>query len=309
MQPLFKPPSGGDLTLRSNDGIEFVVHSTILKIASSVFSDMFTASTVKDTVQLTENASDVSYLLRFIYPNRLPVTISLDELPICLLITQKYDVGGALEVIDELVAMDGSPHKPLSSDPIRTYQLAVQFNLTKTKSAVAPLVTAAIGKTNFCDLSKLQEYVHTYPSLKLIRMMNLQAMRSKALFDILFHFKSRPMLPEDVDFFYDLSCGKCWPQSRHDDVTKGHLRCPTTWALSWARLVYDTLLVSSIDTSQSLFESTILQKLTNDDSVCRQCLSRLENSESYRLRFEAWARGVKRSLETQLERLELLYTI
>ncbi|KAG8685307.1 hypothetical protein FRC11_010797 [Ceratobasidium sp. 423] len=117
----FKPPSGGDLTLRSSDGVDFLVHSTILKFASSVFSDMITTGTTKDTVELTENARDVSYLLRFIYPNRFPVAISLNELSNCVLVAQKYDVEGALEIIDELIAMDGSPHKPISSDPMRAY--------------------------------------------------------------------------------------------------------------------------------------------------------------------------------------------
>ncbi|CAE6404549.1 unnamed protein product [Rhizoctonia solani] len=309
MSPFFKPPSGGDLTLRSSDGVEFVVHSTILKLTSSVFNDMIATSTVKDTIQLTENASDVSYLLRFIYPNRLPVSISLDELSSCLLVAQKYDVGGALEIIDELIAMDGSPHKPLSSDPIRAYQFAVQFNLPKTKVAVAPLVAAASSQTNFCDLTRLPEFARTYPSLKLIRMMNLQAMRSKTLFDLLFDFNNEPMSPTDVDFFYSLRCSHCWPHSRHGDVTDRHRKSPITWSLAWARLAYETLLVSSINESHFLFQAAVLQKFTKDDRVCQSCLSRIAESEPYRTRFEAWADTVKQSLKTQLERLELLYTI
>ncbi|QRW15814.1 The BTB (BR-C, ttk and bab)/POZ (Pox virus and Zinc finger) domain [Rhizoctonia solani] len=154
-QSLFTPPRGGDLTLRSSDGVEFLVHSTILKFSSSVFDGMIATGTTKDTVELTENANDVSYLLRFVYPNKFPVSISLDELPSCLLVVQKYDIEGALEIIEEIILLDGSPHRLLSSEPIRTYQLAVQFNLAKTKAAVAPLV--AIDQTNFCDLSKLSE--------------------------------------------------------------------------------------------------------------------------------------------------------
>ncbi|KAL5637138.1 hypothetical protein ACGC1H_000952 [Rhizoctonia solani] len=306
-QSHFKPPRGGDLTLKSSDGVDFLVHSTMLKFASTVFDDMMATGTTKDTVELTENANEVSYLLRFVYPNRLPIVISLDDLPSCVLVIQKYDVEGALDVIDELIAMDGSPHKPISSDPVRAYQLAVQFNLTKTKVAAAPLITA--NQINFCDLSKLPEFTQKYHSLKLIRMMNLQSMRSKVLFDILFDFKNTPMLPADTAFFYDLSCGSCWADSRYQGATEGSKKFPTTWSVAWARLAYETLLASPIDRSQFLFQADVLQKFTNDFYVCQKCLSYIVQSDSRQSRFKSWIGDVKPSLETQLERLELLYAI
>ncbi|KAJ1308409.1 hypothetical protein OPQ81_004114 [Rhizoctonia solani] len=307
-QPIFKPPSGGDLTLRSSDGVDFLVHSTYLKLGSSVFANMIATGTTKDTIELTESAVDVSYLLRFIYPNRLPVTISLDELPSCLLVAQKYDVEGALDIIDELIAMDGSPHKPISSDPVRAYQLAVRFGLSKTKLATAPLVTT--DRVNFCDLTKLPELSRAYPSLKLIRMMNLQSMRSKVLYDVLFDFKSQPMLPTQNNFFYDLCCGNCWSGARYNQstTTEGQKKSPTTWSLAWARLAYETLLVSQIDRSQFLFQATVLQKFIKDDYVCQECLSCIKE-RPLESRFESWVGGVKNHLEIQLERLELLYAI
>jgi hypothetical protein len=266
---------------------------------------MITTGTTKDTVELTENANGVSYLLRFVYPNKFPVSISLDELPNCLLVVQKYDIEGALEIIEEIILLDGSPHKPLSSDPIRIYQLAVQFNLTKTKAAVAPLV--ATNETNFCDLSKLSELSRTYPSLKLIRIMNLQAMRSRVLSDVLFNFRSEPMLPKGEDFFFDLSCSICWHYARYRDATIGCRQLPTTWSLAWARLAYDTLLASTIDSADFLFQVTVLQKFADDREVCKSCLSGIMSS--YRSRFESWVGGVKESLKLQLDKLEPLYSI
>ncbi|CAE6404521.1 unnamed protein product [Rhizoctonia solani] len=306
-QPLFVPPRGGDLTLRSSDGVEFLVHSTILKFASSVFDDMIATGTTKDTVELTENANDVSYLLRFIYPNKFPVSISLDQLPNCLMVVQKYDIEGALEIIEEIISLDAPPHKPLSSDPIRIYQLAVQFNLTKTKAAVAPLV--AVCQTNFCDLSKLSEFSQTYPPLKLVHMMNLQAMRSKVLSDVLFDFENAPMLPADDTFFYTLSCHKCWHTARYKDVTEGCKQLPTTWSLTWARLAYKTLLTSSIDRAQFLFQRSVISKFADDRHACIHCLIRIRESNDLLSRFESWVTGVKKSLEMQLETLEPLYSI
>ncbi|KAH7344032.1 hypothetical protein B0J17DRAFT_645088 [Rhizoctonia solani] len=104
-QSLFKPPGGGDLTLRSRDGVNFLVHSTILKFASSVFHDMIATHTTK-TIELTENTSDISNLLGFIYPNRLPLTIGPEMLPGCLEAVQRYGVEGAIEIIDELASLD-----------------------------------------------------------------------------------------------------------------------------------------------------------------------------------------------------------
>ncbi|CEL59321.1 hypothetical protein RSOLAG1IB_03254 [Rhizoctonia solani AG-1 IB] len=308
-QSVLVPPGGGDTTLMSSDGVEFLVHSTHLKLASSVFADMLTVVTEQDTVELTEDAIALSYLLRFIYPNRLPLTIGPDVLPICLAVVQKYDIGGALDLIDELIALDTSPHKLLSSDPIRIYQLARQFNLVKTKAVAAPLITA--DRVDFCDLDKVQEFAQKYSAPRLVSLMNIQAMRAKVLSDILFKFDSKPVRPTESmsSLYWGLSCVKCRTKNKEDQ--RPLVKILPSWVLAWVRLVYETLNISSepIAKTDYLFESSILEKFKGREDVCQLCLSDFAKYPGQGPKFNLWAKEIKKVLEAQLTKLELVYAL
>ncbi|KAL5637137.1 hypothetical protein ACGC1H_000951 [Rhizoctonia solani] len=304
----FTPPSGGDITLRSSDGVSFLVHSTILKFTSSTFNGMIATCTSKTTIELSESASDVSNLLRFIYPNKLPLTIGPDMLPGCLKAVQKYNVEGAVEIIDELIALDTPPHKFLSSDPIRVFQLALQFNLVKTRAAATPLVISAAGQVDFCDLSQASEFAQKYSPLGLVYLMNFQAMRAKLLSDVLFQFDIAPIQPlqSDPDMFWDLCCQPC----RNVNKT-AYKRIPPSWALAWVRLVYKTLLISPgpLAKSDYLFQSTVLGRFQERQDVCQECLSDYRLYSNQGVRFDHWAQVIKDALEAQLAKLELLYAL
>ncbi|KAG8750045.1 hypothetical protein FRC11_010809 [Ceratobasidium sp. 423] len=305
-QPLFTPPSGGDLTLRSRDGVDFRVHSMILKFVSSVFEDMITTRTTGTPIELTENANEVSYLLGFIYPNRLPLTIDPDMLPGCLTAVQKYDVRGATELIDELITFDTPPYKFLSSDPIRAFQLAIRFNLARTRSATVKLIMA--DRVDFCDLDKASELARKYSSQGLVHLMNVQAMRAKLLSDVLFVFDNGPIQPPEFDpsMYWNLSCGKC--RAGNKEVIK---KVPPSWMLAWARLVYETLLISPgpLTDSDHLFQSTILEKFQGRVDVCQVCLSDYKAYPGQRPKFDRWAQAIKEVLEAQLAKLELVYAL
>ncbi|KDN48047.1 hypothetical protein RSAG8_03063, partial [Rhizoctonia solani AG-8 WAC10335] len=303
-QSLFTPPRGGDITLRSSDGVDFLVHSTILKFASSIFNGMIATRTPMTTMELTESASDVSNLLGFIYPNKLPLTISPDMLPGCLQAVRKYDVEGAIEIIDQLIALDTPPHKFLSSDPVRAYQLAARFNLVKTRAAAMPLVMAS--PVDFCDLNKAPELVQKYSSPGLVYLMNIQAMRAKLLSDILFRYDKAPIQPLDSDMYWELSCTRCRGSTR--ELFK---MIPPSWALGWVRLIYEALLTSSepLAKSNHLFRSTSLKQLEKQPSVCQSCLRDFVTIEDQRQIFDRWAQAIKDVLEAQLAKLELVYAL
>ncbi|KAF8681127.1 BTB/POZ domain [Rhizoctonia solani] len=306
----FVPPSGGDIILRSRDGTNFLVHSTILKFTSPVFEDMISSRTTTNTIELPETANEISYLLRFIYPNKLPLTIGPGMIPSCLAAVQKYRVGGAVEIIDELISLDiNTPaHELLSSDPTRAYQLALRFNLAKTKAAAAPLLIAE--EVDFCDLDNIAELTQKYSSLGLACLMNIQAMRTKLLSEVLLRFDRAPVKPTGSNFnmYYDLSCGPC----RADrDESEWFKSTPPSWALAWLRLVYETLSTSSkpLEKSDYLFQSTILKKFQGKGDVCQGCLGDFERINHQKSTFDAWAQGVKRVLEIQLARLKLVYAL
>ncbi|KAF8708989.1 Broad-Complex, Tramtrack and Bric a brac, partial [Rhizoctonia solani] len=306
VEPPFVPPSGGDLILRSRDGTNFLVHSTILKFTSPVFEDMIVSRTTMNTIELPETANEISYLLRFIYPNKLPLTIGPGMIPSCLAVVQKYSVGGAIEIIDELISLDiNTPaHKLLSSDPARAYQLALRFNLSKTKAAATPLIMAE--GVDFCDLEKMEVLTQKYSSLGLACLMNIRAMRAKLLSDVLFKFDHAPVKPTNSSpIYYRLSCELCRNDSELFELV------PPSWVLAWVRLVYETLLVSSepIEKSSYLFQSAILKKFRSRKDVCQRCLNDFEGVEYQGPEFGEWAQGIRRVLDEQLVRLESVYAL
>ncbi|KAF8759709.1 Broad-Complex, Tramtrack and Bric a brac [Rhizoctonia solani] len=207
--PLFNPPTGGDICLRSKDGIEFQAHTVLLGLASSVFRDMFLVGTRREeAIDLTEDATTISIMLEFIYPNRqAPLVTSFETLDNCLRISQKYDLQSMIQTLDTQLSINTTPQSLVHSDPLRAYQLALTFDLPKTKVMAAPLITTA--KADLCEPSRLSRVVQSHPSASLIRLIGIQGTRAKILADVLFGFYKRPMLPTQEHFFYDLSCEPC----------------------------------------------------------------------------------------------------
>lgn len=82
----FKPPLGGDVSLRSADGKIFCLHTLILSLASSAFSDMFAIGTQStEIIDLSDDSEAISLMLGFIYPSALPpVVVTYELLEKCL---------------------------------------------------------------------------------------------------------------------------------------------------------------------------------------------------------------------------------
>ncbi|KAJ7036859.1 hypothetical protein C8F04DRAFT_1094612 [Mycena alexandri] len=96
-QAPFQGP-GGDVILRSSDGIDFYVYRIVLSLASPVFEHMFGSSqppSESDTlpvVPMAESAIILDRSLRFFYPGAEPVVDSVGQLcDILELLIGKYD--------------------------------------------------------------------------------------------------------------------------------------------------------------------------------------------------------------------------
>lgn len=94
--PFHKP--GGDVILRSSDGIDFYVYRIVLSLASPIFEHMFSSpqpqseSDTLPVVQMAESAIILDRSLRFFYPGAEPVVDSLGQLcDILELLIGKYD--------------------------------------------------------------------------------------------------------------------------------------------------------------------------------------------------------------------------
>jgi hypothetical protein len=310
---LFNPPPGGDIRLQSKDGVEFQAHTVLLSLASSVFRDMFLVGTRReDTIDLTEDAKSISIMLEFIYPNsQAPLVTSFDTLDMCLRISQKYDIQGMTQTLDTQISINNMPQSLVHTDPLRTYQLALAFDLPKTKVMAAPLITTS--KADLCDPSRLARLIQSHHSASLIRLIGIQGTRAKILADVLFSFYKRPMLPTQEHFFYDLSCESCrgWLDQCEGNEARGGLYThhPPSWLLSWANLVYQTLLASPIEQSEDLFRVTVLERLEGSTTACQDCLDDFWKYRDQRPKFDKWANNVKVVLKERLTCLEPLYAL
>ncbi|KAJ7750748.1 hypothetical protein B0H14DRAFT_2541307 [Mycena olivaceomarginata] len=89
---------GGDVILRSSDGIDFYVYRIVLSLVSPIFEHMFSSpqpqseSDTLPVVQMAESAIILDRSLRFFYPGAEPVVDGLDQLcDILELLIGKYD--------------------------------------------------------------------------------------------------------------------------------------------------------------------------------------------------------------------------
>ncbi|KAB5593250.1 hypothetical protein CTheo_3332 [Ceratobasidium theobromae] len=310
---LFTPPPGGDIKLQSKDGVEFQAHIMLLSMASSVFRDMFLVGTKHEApIYLTEDAEAISTMLEFIYPNRqAPLVTNFDTLESCLRVSQKYDLQSMAQTLDTQISINNTPQSLVHTDPLRAYQLAITFDLPKTKVLAAPLITTS--KADLCDPSRLARLTQSHPSSSLIRLIGIQGTRAKILAEVLFNFYKRPMLPTQEHFFYDLSCETCrdWlDKCERNEARAGlYTHHPPSWLLSWANLVYQSLLASPLEQSDDLFHVTILERLEGSTTACQDCLADFWKYRDQRPKFDKWANDIKTILKDRLACLEPLYAL
>ena len=90
------------ITIRSNDGVAFRVHSIILGVASSIFSDMLPIGTNSaGIIELGDESEALAPTPAFIYPSSLsPALNTFELLDKSLRITQKYHMETMLKTLD-----------------------------------------------------------------------------------------------------------------------------------------------------------------------------------------------------------------
>lgn len=309
-QYVFEPPPGGDISIRSTNGRIFCLHTIILKLASTVFSDMFTIGTRStEVVDLADDSEAISLMLGFIYPSTMPPIINTFELlEKSLQIAQKYHVEIMLQRIDRSLSQETSYKRFIEREPLRLFQLCATYELRETQTAAAKLVRAAPhGLIEPEDLVKLAKQ---YPSsAHIIGLLGAQLARENILRRLLLDFSDIPFFLESSDAAL-LCCKIC--HGRYNDDDEAPVADPYPgWFYKWGYLVYRGLINGTWDEHSSLFRLEVLQKLRESDMhrpVCSACIDASRNAEGGRV-FERWAGGVKMCLKEELDMLDDLYLL
>ncbi|KAF8605916.1 hypothetical protein BDV93DRAFT_521262 [Ceratobasidium sp. AG-I] len=307
----FEPPTGGDITLRSNDGVVFCVHSVILGLASSVFSDMLSiGSNSAEIVDLGDDSEALALMLAFIYPSSLSPTLNTFELlDKSLQIAQKYHMEPMLKTLDQMISQSFN-NSLLPSNPVRMFHLCATYGLRESQTLAAKSITSAHGDLRSPkEIIKLAEQHPT--AAHLIGLVGIQAARSNILFHVLFEYHHAAILPTLSE--YDpqgnlLMCEECWDKTSASLESAGQGYAPS-WLFGWASNAFQMLNRDPSDKYSEMFNTSSLVGL-GDGEACEYCLDTArqigypEGSV-----FNAWAESVKHTVENELRALDCLYTL
>ncbi|KAF8605918.1 hypothetical protein BDV93DRAFT_554240 [Ceratobasidium sp. AG-I] len=319
-QYVFVPPPGGDISFRSADGKVFCLHTIILKLASTVFSDMFTVGTQStEVVDLADDSESISLMLGFIYPSTMPPLVNTFMLlEKSLQIAQKYHVETMLQKIDRALCQETSYKRFIESDPLRLFQLCVTYELRETQTAVAKLFRPALhglaGPKSLVTLAK------QYPgSAHVIGLLGAQLARENILRSLLLDLTNLSIfIFVKEEYVAALSCQVCQAQSKKDAGTDVDMELELVlhrpgWFHRWGSLVHHHLTTSTgdADSCSWLFSLGVLPKLGPPHvygPICWACVDTAYNAEGGRV-FESWAKDAKEFLQRELDKLDVLYSL
>ncbi|KAG8690655.1 hypothetical protein FRC09_011901 [Ceratobasidium sp. 395] len=334
----FDPPTGGDISLRSNDGAVFCVHSIFLSFLSSVFSDMFSIGRPSgEPIQLDDDSESISLMLAFIYPSSIwPNIKDLDMLEKCLVIGRKYNVEKIPQALDrDLFQLSEANIESIISqcgDPLRVFRLTVTYGLRSCQTIAAKAIMP-----EHIDLLKPAEIVKVaeeYPHMAhVIGLVSVQTMRAKILADVLFKFSDRPcdFLPtactplkrasKNLSFTDNngtrlMMCDGCVLQSPElQSKGTGKIHYFPSWIHAWSCAAYTRLCVTPLDQSEDLFKVSTLNWWTRDEpGACDECIDATiaASCEQYAQPgeiYEEWVLKVKAILTRELAQLDVLYSL
>ncbi|KAF8605919.1 hypothetical protein BDV93DRAFT_521264 [Ceratobasidium sp. AG-I] len=312
---VFEPPPGGDISFRSADGKLFCLHSVLLGLASSAFSDMFAVGTQsQDIIDLADDSEPLSLMLGFIYPSAaFPIVNTFELLEKSLDIAQKYHVTSMIQRIDRSMSHESFYKDFIKIDPLRLFKLCAEHGLRETQTTAARIVR--VGPGDLLDPHGIIELAKQYPSSShIIGLLGTQLIRVDILSLALLDTGEDSLLAVDVEDdkfdFKRLICVPCREICTQGDIVSSLTYYPG-WLRAWGVLAYDTLTTHSWDDSAFVFTSGILKCLKfyhANDGFCRACVEAASNAGGGRT-FEIWAARVKEDLETRMQELEDLYAL
>lgn len=287
--PVFLPPEGGDLVLRSSDGVEFRVHSLFMGVASSVFSDMLTIGTKSEfAVQLDEDAETISLILQNVYPTKSPTIHTFRLLEKGLNAARKYDLQRLKDNLEEQLC--SGLHDPLvRQDPLRACVLCDTYGLSRARDVAARAVDCTVDLRNPKGLLNLRKWLPE--SALAIRLLGTQVVKTSIMVEVLFCFHDEPMRTP-----WPLACQSCMPRQ----WSSGYKNQVVPWQPKWSLEVYRRALkidLKDAATQLNFITQTPLKELLGGtDIACISCRDLLVQDDNYKI----WAASVKNTLVSRL---------
>ncbi|KAG8766630.1 hypothetical protein FRC12_006738 [Ceratobasidium sp. 428] len=301
----FTPLAEGDITIISNDGVKFLVHSNILKRSSSVFADMVSIGTRNEqAVELDDDAESIALMLGFIYPFK-PLSIrDFSHLEKALLIAQKYDVEGIPKALDDTIPT-GAHADFIHIDPLRMFRLGTTYRLRNTSILASQAVQRQYRY--FEDSKTIDGFVERFSdTASLMRLVGTMGARAKILHNVLYNFQSG-LSPQDPvedynpesELWNELLCTRCYKDQRGTARYALGAYLPH-WLFDWANLAFNELIGRDVADCDSLFTTSVFDRIALNSNY-PTCIEEVGRQSSF---FNIWAGNVRIKLQDELSKLE-----
>ncbi|KAG9119506.1 G2/mitotic-specific cyclin [Ceratobasidium sp. 392] len=300
----FGPNDGGDFTIRSQDGVDFHIHSVILRYASPVFDELMSSGSGEPLVTLTEEARTIRLMLVFVYfSHEQPVITDISSLEKALEVARKYELASMTASLRSLFWLENSPMH-MRNDPVGSYELACIFGFEDIQKACYQHCIRRLDLSDNRIITEILPFCrHPRYVLPLVaRLAKRRAVITETLHAI-HTFPMNLVAPEwDTTHIIRetlasrLICGRCI--EAYDDSTFSAV----SWQIYWAHRASQVLLKRPMGECDHVFEVGFLCKPYDEEEdvtvICDDCFTHihLKNHKTW----ENWAQIVRETLEKRL---------
>ncbi|CAE7229446.1 unnamed protein product [Rhizoctonia solani] len=297
---------GGDLTLRSTDGIEFNVHSILLSLASPVFSELLQMGGKNQVIQFSENAEALALMLKFVYPTSTPVVPSMDVLNVGIRVAIKYQLNSMKTRLREQLVLVDSPVS-IYSNPLGALYVASTHGFTAEAQLAAGLASKQYDFGKGEDFGTILDAAPILSMTTLVKFAGIPLAKTRVLMDVLFHFERSPMtLYGNSDLINALLCRHCKGIYR-----RAKRQSAPEWQSRWAHWIFEQVKDRPFTEWKSYFSHSNFNRsfyqpnlpanfcsyeFCNHVPTC-ECANMINHSAA---KFQSWADGVYSCLKSQL---------
>ncbi|CAE6465974.1 unnamed protein product [Rhizoctonia solani] len=186
---------GGDLTIRSTDGVDFSVHSLFLSEASPVFSELLRDENRTKLIQFSDKVDVLALTLKFIYPKPTPIITSTNLLSDAVRVANTYQLENMKSRLREQLLLVDSPVS-IHVNPFGALCVASTHGFVPEAELAAKVASERCTLEKEEDLKGLVYATRGRATAALVKLTGIPLVKTRILVDVLFHFERSPMKPD-----------------------------------------------------------------------------------------------------------------